>query len=473
MLSPGAQYHQERKMVEIDPLDTSRILTQSEQGLIALDYETFGVHTIRKDVSIDMLEKALEKYYEWYPVVKMDTTEPINGMRHFKHGNVRPTTFAQDIKNNEVIRSKVDYYQLLTDSYRNFYCGKRYTFAPRLYKVDLSQGENDPVFGNDAGYIMIVPASHLTFDGKSHRTLSNFINGWMKDDKYKPNLSGPQIMPNSSFVLLRDGSKYAPVESLPIGKCDYIGKFEEAGSIIKSYGTNIDVRRIPKSQLRHPKGYTMTVTMSGIQAFMYTSLLLDYHKGLTSVGHIFGCPYAVDPKKFKKLMDGDTKDMVGNDITGTRTYQSVSRFSPKTLYEILDITKKSHGLAISQMEQAIINERYLDYTPEGILYQKSSIINRFSNFGDLKLKKGPVSSTMAWGIFPFDIGALNFVTVGQEDGSVLFLVVSLKSSFPQRVNKLYGDLYLRVCKIAEKRDITREELAGMPEYRQILELMKI
>eukprot|EP00766_Chilomastix_caulleryi_P006364 gnl/Chilomastix_caulleri/8559.p1 GENE.gnl/Chilomastix_caulleri/8559~~gnl/Chilomastix_caulleri/8559.p1 ORF type:complete len:68 (-),score=20.99 gnl/Chilomastix_caulleri/8559:207-410(-) len=58
------------------------------------------------------------------------------------------------------------------------------------------------------------------------------------------------------------------------------------------------------------------------------------------------------------------------------------------------------------------------------------------------MSKGPVDTTMAYGIFPYDIGSINFITVGQPDGSVMFGVVGHRTSYPNRVLKLYGDLFL-------------------------------
>ena len=109
-----------KNFLKVDPHDPTRALTQHEQILAATDYVIPGVHTVRKGVSPEELEAALEKYYEWYPVVKK-TSEPIDGIFHLKEGKIRPANFIEDVKNYPVIRSRTALHKAMEQIHWNYY----------------------------------------------------------------------------------------------------------------------------------------------------------------------------------------------------------------------------------------------------------------------------------------------------------------------------------------------------------------
>lgn len=163
-----------KNFLKVDPYDHTRPLTQFEHFLASIDYAIPGVHTVRKGVSPEELEAALKKYYEWYPVAKK-TSEPIDGIFHLKEGKIRPATFTEDVKNNPVIRSRTDLHKAMEQIHWNYYHGQKYCFGPRLYKVDIAPGNGDNVLNEGIEYVLIAPAAHDIFEGKSHRTLHNLL----------------------------------------------------------------------------------------------------------------------------------------------------------------------------------------------------------------------------------------------------------------------------------------------------------
>eukprot|EP00766_Chilomastix_caulleryi_P000936 gnl/Chilomastix_caulleri/1914.p1 GENE.gnl/Chilomastix_caulleri/1914~~gnl/Chilomastix_caulleri/1914.p1 ORF type:complete len:213 (+),score=58.61 gnl/Chilomastix_caulleri/1914:132-770(+) len=212
--------------------------------------------------------------------------------------------------------------------------------------------------------------------------------------------------------------------------------------------------------------------MSGVQSFILTSLLLDYHQDVPEVGHGFTCPYTVKNSRFANMLPGDPSDLIGNDVTSAKTYQSVSRTNPKTLYQLLNDAKKYHDVFIKNADQMVINERYGPYVPFGFKFGKELMNDLVSNIGNVKLVDGPIDTSMAFGLGVNNIGSTNIILTGQRDGTILINLIAQKASHRHKFVKIYGDLFVRMCKLSEKRDITRDELISTPEYREILSILK-
>eukprot|EP00766_Chilomastix_caulleryi_P001517 gnl/Chilomastix_caulleri/249.p1 GENE.gnl/Chilomastix_caulleri/249~~gnl/Chilomastix_caulleri/249.p1 ORF type:complete len:281 (+),score=78.71 gnl/Chilomastix_caulleri/249:65-907(+) len=275
-------------------------------------------------------------------------------------------------------------------------------------------------------------------------------------------------MPNTSFALVPNDSEYKPIPTPTYGKCHHIG-FEK-GNKVDSFerGMNTDIRRLKKEELKRPTGFSLTVTFSGIQAFISLSLLLDYHKDLETVGHVIACPYSIPHDKFIKFIEGKTEDIIGNDVMSARLYHTLSRVSPKSLYHFISTTKEGHEDIRSNLVQDAINKRYQAYPTKDFISSPTMVMNRFSNLGDLNLSKGPFGSMAGYGISRFDIGSVNFSTSGQSDGSVLLLSFAHQSSYSCEFLKLYSDLLVRVLNVSAKHDVTYDELVSLPEYKAVL-----
>lgn len=462
----------EENFVKVDPWDKRRYLTQAEHMLEAVGFGTFGVHTVDCDVSLKSMEDALDKYYEWYPVVGLGVKLDSNGICYFSNGSIRPTTFVEDVKNNMVIRNYDDYCKVLEKTYNDYFTEEKYTFGPRMYKIDVSTTNYDPVFGEKKGYLMTVPVDHVLFAGGSHKTVANFINGWMSNKNYKPRLSGPQECVNSVYPFVTEKDEVRTIENPHFGPIDYIG-LEENSKIDKfKRGLVINVRRINRSDLQRPEGCSLTVAMSSIQAFIFTSLLLDYHSEKEAVGQPFTCPYKVDHSRFGNIMEGDEDDMIGNYIITSRIYQQTSRSAPKSLYQMIETAKIYQGIARKNAEQSIINGRHDVYLKFEDAFRKEFINSLVSNIGNEKLSKGPINSMLAYAHGAHAIGSINFVTIGQPDGTILLCTMSHKTSYCHNFVKLYGDLFLRVGQLSRRRDVTRAELIQMPEYKELLTYIK-
>lgn len=459
------------KLLEsIDPNDTSRQLLPFEQWLFNMHYRVLAVQGVKKGVEPGKLQDAMELVYQWYPTIAMTGTDPVNCISRYTTGPIKYPKFLEDVKNNKVIRSNRDLYEIIAERYRDLNHDKKHVFESQLYKVDIRHSEEgaEGFLGPTHGHLLFTGTYHTVFDGKSQQAFSKVINNYIRDATYKPDIEKPQVMPNNLYALVPKGTKMTPLDygSGNIGTLMYHERALKTNP--DDRGITLEARAVPKSALARLPGCSFNAGTTAVQALIFNTLLLDYHEGESEVSQSYGNPYAVDHSKFDRLMEGDSSLLVGNDVTGMQMYLKARRDREESVYSILrEITPKL-DFARENRNTLLINSNLLPYSPGVTDHNKFTTVTRWSNFGASQFEAGAIDRYHCFGLDIHDVGSINIVTVGQPDGSIIFSAMCQEVCYSREFVRRYMDLFLDIYRVAGQRDVGRAELRQHPTYRWLL-----
>ena len=131
-----------------------------------------------------------------------------------------------------------------------------------------------------------------------------------------------------------------------------------------------------------------------------------------------------------------------------------------------------HDSGRRNLTQIVVNLRYSPFLPTDGKQSSQQVMNVLTNLGNNYLAPGPLRHRSGYVCGLNNIGGIMISPMGQVDGSVTISTMGHKTSFSSHFLEVYQQLLLRVLDLSSKRDVTRDELIKLPEYKELLHILR-